>query len=58
MKRTNAFLERMAVVIHIVYGQPARAESELGTVGDQKSYKHDTGNMLVARAGNNDRSIV
>jgi hypothetical protein len=31
LKRTNAFLERMAVVIHIVYGQPARAE-ELGTL--------------------------
>jgi hypothetical protein len=31
LKRTKAFLETMAVVIHIVYGQPARAE-ELGTV--------------------------
>jgi len=31
LKRTKAFLETMAVVIHIMYGQPARAE-ELGTV--------------------------
>jgi hypothetical protein len=31
LKRTNTFMETMAVVIHIVYGQPARAE-ELGTL--------------------------
>src|SRR5436305_4326966 len=31
LKRTKAFLETMMVVIHISYGQPARAE-ELGTV--------------------------
>jgi len=31
LKKTKAFLETMAVVIHIVYGQPARVE-ELGTV--------------------------
>ena len=31
LKATRGFLEKMAVAIHITYGQPARAE-ELGTV--------------------------
>jgi len=61
LKRTKAFLETMAVLIHILYGQPARAE-ELATVmiknhiNAMRGIYWSRGQLMIAISYNKTRS--